>query len=83
MSAPAITSSSVRARVSMAKRSLSGSISSRRPLYTTPLMSVTVMLARGMPIFTSSSRQASAAAPAPEATSFASSNRLLTTFKPL
>ena len=46
-------------------------------------MSVTVMLASGRPIFTSRSRQASAAAPAPEVTSFTSSMRLPTTFSPL
>ena len=81
-SAPAMTSSSVRALVSMAKRSLSGSISSLRPFHTTPLISVTVMLLRGRPIFTSSSRQASAAAPAPETTSFISFISFPITFKP-
>ncbi len=54
-----------------------------RSARTTPLMSVSVTLAAGRPMATSRSTQASAAAPAPEVTSFTSSRRLPCSNSPL
>ena len=82
-SALAITSASVRSLVSCANSCLSGSINSVRPFHTTPARSVTQMFSRRRPSFISSVRQASAAAPAPEATSLTSPIDLPTTLSPL
>ena len=82
ISAPGMTSRNVRADVSCAKRSLSGSISSVRPLYTTPAKSVTKMFSIGNPRSTIKSRHAKAAAPAPETTIFAVLTSFPTTFRP-
>ncbi len=82
MSASRITSASVRADVGCAKRALSSSISTVRPSYTTPSMSVTQMCSRGRPSSTSSFRQASAAAPAPLVTSFTFFRSLPRTLRP-
>ena len=76
MSAPAITSASVRASVSLAKTSFQRSISLSRPLNTTPSRSVTQMFSTLAPRLTSWFRQASAAAPAPLATILTSENDL-------
>ena len=82
MSAPSITSPSVRAEVGCANTILSASISSVRPSKTTPARSVTQMFSRGRPSLTSRPRQASAAAPAPETTSLTSRMSLPLTFNP-
>ena len=69
MSAPPITSASVRASVSTAQRAFHRSISASRPEYTTPATSVTTTFSRFSPMLDNRSRHASAAAPAPDATS--------------
>ena len=82
-SAPGITSASVRSLVACANCALSSSISSVRPCQTTPARSVTQMFSRFSPSFSSRPRQASAAAPAPLATSLTLPMSLPTTFSAL
>ena len=81
-SEPTITSASVRCAVSCANSALSGSISSTRPAWTTPARSVTQMFSRGKPSFIRRLKQASAAAPAPDTTSFTSVIALPLIFSP-
>ena len=54
-----------------------------RPFQTTPLMSVTHMFSRGRPSFSSTPRHDSAAAPAPDTTSFTFAMSLPTSDRPL